>query len=79
MATMIYYKQGYVNWKFAIIIAIKFLVGGFLGGKIVLKVNLNLIRKIFGILLPIVSIKFIIRKIRTKNILFFPKIVNSCT
>ena len=62
MAATVYYKQGYINWKFALIIALGFLIGGFIGGKIALKLNPNILRKVFGILLLAVSIKLLLKK-----------------
>jgi uncharacterized membrane protein YfcA len=43
-----YYKQGVVDIKFALIICIGFVIGGFLGSKLALGLPENLLRKIFA-------------------------------
>ena len=52
-----YYKAGYVNIKYAMIIAAAFMVGGYLGSSIALKISADLMRKIFSILLVVIAIK----------------------
>jgi uncharacterized membrane protein YfcA len=52
-----YYKAGYVNIKYAMIIAAAFMVGGYLGSSIALKISVDLMRKIFSVLLVVIAIK----------------------
>jgi len=52
-----YYKAGYVNIKYAMIIAAAFMVGGYLGSTIALKISADLMRKIFSVLLVVIAIK----------------------
>ena len=52
-----YYKAGYVNIKYAMIIAAAFMVGGYLGSSIALKISADLMRKIFSVLLVVIAIK----------------------
>lgn len=52
-----YYKAGYVNIKYAIVIAAAFMVGGFFGSTMALKISPDLMRKIFSVVLVVIAIK----------------------
>lgn len=60
LAFMEYYKAGNINVTYAIIIATTFVVGGYFGGKLAQKVDENLVKFIFGIVMLIVSVKMIL-------------------
>ena len=62
LAAFNYYKEGQVNWKYAAIIAITFIVGGYLGSKFALSINQSLLKKIFGGVLILVALKMIFGK-----------------
>ncbi|TPN83524.1 sulfite exporter TauE/SafE family protein [Aquimarina algicola] len=62
LAAYNYYQEGHVNWKFAIIIAITFIVGGYLGSKLAISIPQQLLKKIFGGVLLLVAIKMIFGK-----------------
>jgi uncharacterized protein len=57
-----YYKAGQVNIKFAIILAVCFLVGSYFGSKLALNLPQPLLKKIFGILLLLVAAKMLLSK-----------------
>jgi hypothetical protein len=57
-----YYKAGQVNIKFAIILAIFFLVGSYFGSKLALNIPQSVLKKIFGILLLLVAAKMLLSK-----------------
>jgi uncharacterized protein len=57
-----YYKAGYVNIKFALILAVFFLVGSYFGSKLALNIPQNVLKKIFGILLLLVAAKMLLSK-----------------
>lgn len=57
-----YYKAGQVNIWYAVIIAVAFMVGGYFGSILALKIPENLMKKIFGILLILVALKMIFSK-----------------
>jgi uncharacterized membrane protein YfcA len=61
-AVMNYYKAGYVDVRTTLIIACTFLVGGFIGSKIAIAIDQNMVKKIFGILLLVVAFKMIFGK-----------------
>jgi uncharacterized membrane protein YfcA len=57
-----YYKAGEVNIKFAIILAVFFLIGSYFGSKMALTIPQNVLKKIFGILLLLVAAKMLLSK-----------------
>jgi hypothetical protein len=62
LAAYNYYKAGQVNIKFAIILAIFFLVGSYFGSKLALTMPQNVLKKIFGVLLLLVAIRMLFSK-----------------
>ncbi|WP_378172236.1 sulfite exporter TauE/SafE family protein [Aquimarina sp. SS2-1] len=62
LAAFNYYKEGHVNWKFAAIIAITFIVGGYLGSKLAISINQTTLKRIFGGILLLVALKMIFGK-----------------
>ena len=57
-----YYKAGQVNIRFAIILAVFFLVGSYFGSKLALNIPQPVLKKIFGILLLLVAAKMLLSK-----------------
>ena len=57
-----YYKAGHVNIRFAIILAVFFLVGSYFGSKLALNLPQATVKKIFGILLLLVAAKMLFSK-----------------
>ena len=62
LAAMNYYKAGFVEWKFALIIATTFIIGGYFGSKIALQIDQRILKKIFGGLMLIVALKLLFSK-----------------
>ncbi|RZS93480.1 sulfite exporter TauE/SafE family protein [Aquimarina brevivitae] len=62
LAAFNYYKEGHVNWKYAAIIALTFIIGGYLGSKLAISINQSLLKRIFGGVLLLVAIKMIFGK-----------------
>ena len=60
LGLMNYWKDGNVLWKFGLIVALTFFVGAYFGSKLSLKLNPNLVKHLFGILMALVSIKLIL-------------------
>lgn len=67
LAVMNYWKSGNVNWKYALVIASTFVIGGFIGSKLSLKINPAYIKIIFGLLMVYISIKLILSGYNTLN------------
>lgn len=62
LAAFNYYKEGHVNWKFAAIMAVTFIVGGYLGSRFAISLNQATLKKIFGGILLLVALKMIFGK-----------------
>lgn len=52
-----YYKAGYVNMKYAFVIAMAFMVGGYFGSSLALKLSPDVMRKVFSVVLVVIAIK----------------------
>jgi len=61
-ALMNYAKSGYVNYKFAIILVIMFVIGSYFGSKLAISMPEKVLQKIFAILLLGVAIKILTGK-----------------
>ena len=62
LAAWTYYKQGFVDFKIAAFICLGFFVGGLLGAKFAIQIPDQILRKMFGVLLLLVSLKMIMTK-----------------
>lgn len=64
LAAYTYHKTGEhpINFKYAIIIAICFVVGGYFGSKLAVSISETLLKKLFSVLLVIVAIKMFFSK-----------------
>lgn len=54
-----YYKKGFVDIRVALLLAVGFIIGSFLSAKFAISLPSSLLQKAFGVLLLIVSIKFL--------------------
>jgi|TARA_B100001063_G_C16779036_1_gene569052 uncharacterized membrane protein YfcA len=60
LAAINYYKAGELNIKYAAIIAVAFIVGGYLGSKLSLTyISEAMMKKVFGIIMLIAAIKLV--------------------
>ena len=59
LAVMQFYKAGYVNTKATAIIALAFVIGSYFGSKIALSVPQEALKKIFAVLLLVISAKIL--------------------
>lgn len=59
LAVMQYYKQGYINVNYVLIVALAFVVGGFLGSKLALGLSDEKMKKIFAIIMMLIAIKML--------------------
>jgi len=62
LAVLQYSKAGHVDWKMALVISASFIIGGLLGSKIAVAIDERMLKKIFGVLMLVVSIKIIFSK-----------------
>jgi uncharacterized protein len=62
LAAYNYYKAGQVDIKFAVILAVCFLIGSYFGSKTALTLSQPVLKKIFGGLLLLVAVKMLFSK-----------------
>lgn len=54
-----YYKAGHVDWRISLLLAVAFVVGGALGGKLVVNLPVNTVKKVFAVLMIVMGIKYL--------------------
>lgn len=57
-----YYKAGEVNLKYALILAVAFIVGSYFGSKLALNIPQRMLQKIFALVLLLISVKMLFSK-----------------
>lgn len=63
LAAYTYHTSGNpINWRYAAVIALFFVVGGFIGSKISLSIPQNVLKKIFALILVFVAVKMFFSK-----------------
>ena len=61
-AVMNYHKKGFVNYKFALVLIIAFLLGSYLGSLMSIHLPAKTLKKMFGVLMLVAGIKMMIGK-----------------
>lgn len=62
LAVYNYYKEGYINWKYAIVIALFFIVGSYFGSKLAVSLDQKMLKKIFSVVLLAIGLKMLLEK-----------------
>jgi len=62
LAAYNYYKEGYINVKFAGIMIVAFMVGSYFGSKVALSLPGDVLKKIFAVLLVVLGLKMLLGK-----------------
>ena len=62
LAAMNYYKEGFVKWEYAAVMALTFVVGGYFGSKLSISLPDQTVRNVFGVIMLIGAIKLIFSK-----------------
>ena len=62
LAAMNYYKEGFVKWEYAAVMALTFVVGGYFGSKLAISLPDQTVRRVFGVIMLIGAIKLIFSK-----------------
>ena len=60
-AAWTYYQQGYIDVKIAALLAIGFFFGGYVGAKIATSLPSSTLGRIFGIVLVLLGLRFLLR------------------
>ena len=61
-AALEYYRGGYVNIPVALLIALGFVVGGYFGARFAVGIDADLLRKIMGAVLLVLSVRMIMMR-----------------
>ena len=59
LAVMNYAETANINWSYGLVIALAFVIGGYVGSKLSLKLSPAYVKFVFGIIMAVVSIKLI--------------------
>ena len=62
LATINYWKAGFVNWKIALILSLMFFIGAYFGSLLSIQMPDKILKKIFGIFMLFVALKIIFSK-----------------
>jgi len=64
IAAYTYYRSDddVVNWKYALIIAGCFVIGGYFGSKLAVSVNEQMLKKLFAVILLVMAVKMFFSK-----------------
>ena len=62
LAAWNYYKAGYVNIKYAMIIAAAFIIGGWFGSKMAIQLPEATVRRIFAVTMMLVAVRMMFSK-----------------
>jgi uncharacterized membrane protein YfcA len=62
LAAWNYHKEGFVNWKYALIISLAFVIGGYFSSKWAVNIDSKTLKKVFGLMLLIGGIKLMFSK-----------------
>ena len=62
LAAYNYYQAGQINIKYALVIAIAFIIGGYFGSKLALNIPIGYVKRLFGIALLFISLHTIFSK-----------------
>lgn len=61
LAAWNYHKAGFVEWKFAMIIAATFIIGGYLGSQWAVKMDPRVLKRIFGAVMLLGGLKLVFK------------------
>lgn len=58
-----YHNSGHpIDWKYALVIAVFFVVGGYFGSKIAIALNQTVLKKVFALILVVAAVKLFFSK-----------------
>lgn len=62
LAVYNYYKASYVDIRSGLIMAVTFIIGGYIGSKISIGIDQTTVRRIFGAVILLIAVKMILGK-----------------
>ncbi|HEY9179015.1 MAG TPA: sulfite exporter TauE/SafE family protein [Flavipsychrobacter sp.] len=54
-----YHKAGYTDWKIALLMVVTFVIGGYLGSKLVVGMDMSIVKKLFAVLMLVLAVKYL--------------------
>ncbi len=60
LAVINYTRAENINWEFGLVVAVTFVIGGYIGSKIALKISPSVVKLVFGIIMAFVSVRLIL-------------------
>lgn len=57
LAAFNYHKEGLINWKFVVFLALSFMIGSFFGSKLAVSLEPKLLKRVFATILVLGAIK----------------------
>ena len=60
-----YWKADTINWKFGLIVALTFVIGGYFGSKLALKISPSVVKLVFGVVMAFISFRMIVSGINS--------------
>jgi len=57
-----YYKEGYVNFKIAVVVMLAFFVGGYLGSLAAVHIPARILKVVFGLFIMLMGLRLIVTK-----------------
>lgn len=57
LAAINYSKEGFINWKFVVFLAISFMIGSFFGSKLAVSLEPKMLKRVFATILVIGAVK----------------------
>lgn len=55
LAVVNYHKAGFIDWRFAIIISLVFVVGGYFGSKLAIHIDQKMLKRVFAVTLLVIG------------------------
>lgn len=55
LAVLNYHKAGFIDWRFAIIISLLFVVGGYFGSKLAIHIDPKMLKRVFAVTLLVIG------------------------
>jgi uncharacterized membrane protein YfcA len=59
LGVMVYHKTGNVKWQYTLLMACTFVIGSYVGAKIVHQLNATAVKRIFAVFMIIMAIKYL--------------------
>jgi uncharacterized membrane protein YfcA len=55
LAVINYHKAGFIDWRFAIIISLVFVVGGYFGSKLAIHIDQKILKRVFAVAILVIG------------------------